>query len=367
MTLHFDGVNPDAVAAFVDRYGPVLALDIGSGTQDALLALPGVAPENRPRFILPAPAQRLARRVEVCTAAGRDLYLYGTIMGGGFGDAIRRHLDAGLAVTASPEAAATLHDNPERVRAMGVGSEAARSERAISVPLADYEPGFWETLLAAAGLPAPALVVAAAQDHGFHPGSDGTGNREGRFAEWRRLLESTDGDPTRWIYDIPPAPLTRLAALAARTGGPVADTGTAAVLGALAVPEVRTRSRQQGVTVINMGNSHILAFLVYRERVFGIYEHHTADRETPDLLHDLKEFRLGWLPDEQVRASGGHGCALLSPLPPEAEGFAPTFVLGPRRDRLRGEGRFVAPYGDMMFAGCHGLLRGLALRAASTC
>ena len=51
----------------------------------------------------------------------------------------------------------------------------------------------------------------------------------------------------------------------------------------------------------------------------------------------------------------------LPPLTPEAEGFMPTFVLGPQRNILQGHAQFVAPYGDMMVAGCHGLLFGLSL------
>ena len=86
--------------------------------------------------------------------------------------------------------------------------------------------------------------------------------------------------------------------------------------------------------------------------------------DTDALLFDLKEFGFGWLPDEQVRAKGGHGCAFLTPLPPEAEGFAPTFAVGPRREMLLGHAQFIAPHGDMMIAGCHGLLHGLALREA---
>ena len=35
----------------LDIDGPILALDIGSGTQDALLAVPNTAPENWPRFV----------------------------------------------------------------------------------------------------------------------------------------------------------------------------------------------------------------------------------------------------------------------------------------------------------------------------
>ena len=46
----------DAVARLLAAAGPILSLDIGSGTQDVLLALPGERAENWPRFVLPSPA-----------------------------------------------------------------------------------------------------------------------------------------------------------------------------------------------------------------------------------------------------------------------------------------------------------------------
>lgn len=339
--------------------GPVLCLDIGSGTQDVLLAQPGMVAENWPRFVLPAPARTVAGRIADLTACGCPLWLHGSNMGGGFGGAIAKHVAAGHSVAASPEAALALHDNPDRVRAMGVSICDHRPANHVPVALADFEPGFWNTLLDAAGLPRPALVVAAAQDHGHHPE---TGNREGRFKLWRDFLHTAAGDPAALIHDAAPASCTRLVALQ-RTigGGPVADTGAAAVLGALSMPEVAERSHREGCLVVNVGNSHVIAFLLYRERIVGIYEHHTGMHDTESLLHDLQEFRMGWLPDEQVRSKGGHGCAF-GDIPGDAEGFRPTFILGPRRDLLRGKGQFIAPHGDMMLAGCHGLLHGLALR-----
>ena len=348
----------DAVARLLAAAGPILSLDIGSGTQDVLLALPGERAENWPRFVLPSPALGIADRIRRHTAAGRPVWLYGHNMGGGFAVAVQEQVAAGLAPAASPDAALALHDNPERVKAQGVSITPSCPKGYAAVPLADYEPGFWDGLLSAAGLPKPSLVVAAAQDHGHHP----EGNRVGRFNLWRALLTETQGDPARWLYDTSPAPCTRLNALQQCTGGPVADTATAAVLGALAAPEVAKRSQRQGVTVVNVGNSHVAAFLVFKGRILGVYEHHTGMLDTDALLFDLKEF--GWLPDEQVRAKGGHGCAFLAPLPPEAEGFAPTFAVGPRREMLLGHAQFIAPHGDMMIAGCHGLLHGLALREA---
>lgn len=365
------GQNADVldplVAACLEATGPVLCLDIGSGTQDALLALPDQQPENWPKFVLPAPARQVATRLRELTAARRPVWLYGQTMGGGFGGAVRAHLEAGLALAATTEAAASLHDDPARVEAMGVRLSAVRPEAAdgreyVPLHLADFAPAFWDGWGDWAGLPRPELTLVAAQDHGVHPD---LGNREGRFQIWRDLLTRSQGDPSAWLYAAPPSRLTRLNALQRATGGLVADTGTAAVLGALAAPEVRARSHRQGIRVINVGNSHVVAFLVYQERVYGIYEHHTGLHDAASLEHDLREFGFGWLPDEEVRAKGGHGTVYL-PLPEEAEGFAPAYVVGPRRELLRGQGQFIAPHGDMMVAGCHGLLRGFALRRASS-
>ncbi|NHZ46833.1 DUF1786 domain-containing protein [Nitratidesulfovibrio liaohensis] len=350
--------------------GSILCLDIGSGTQDVLLTMPGLNPENWPRFVLPTPARRVAKRIAELTAEGRHIWLHGENMGGGFFGAVKAHVAAGLRMAAHPDAALALHDNPERVRALGVDIAESCPAGFAPVRLADYEPGFWRALLDTCGLPQPHLVVAAAQDHGHHPQGS---NTVGRFELWRDFLNnSSDGqpgdgqagaNPASLIYDVPPAQFTRLSTLQrAIGGGPVADTGAAAVLGALALPEVQARSAREGVLVVNAGNSHTIAFLVFRQRVWGVYEHHTGMLTTESLLHDLNEFRLCWLPDEQVRAAGGHGSAFAPDIPPETEGFRPAFVLGPRREMLRGHGQFIAPHGDMMLAGCHGLLHGLDLR-----
>ena len=310
-------MEDEGIDQLLEKTGPILSLDIGSGTQDAILALPGQHPENWPKFVLPSPALVVADRIRKHTREQRSVWLYGQNMGGGFLEALKEQIAEGLFPKASPEAAAAIHDDPEHVHALGIEIVSEQPSGYASLYLTDYDPAFWESLLASTGLPSPTLVVAAVQDHGVHP----EGNRIGRFLLWKHLLEKTGGAPAQWIYDVPPAACTRLKALQQETGGPVADTGTAAVLGGLATPEVISRSRRQGVTIVNVGNSHVTAFLVYRGNILGIYEHHTGLLDTDSLCFDLREFRFGWLPDEQVRAKGGHGCAFLAPLPPEAEGF----------------------------------------------
>ena len=80
----------EIVQKFLRGTGPVLCVDIGSGTQDALLARPGLECENWPRFVLPAPARLVAQRIRELTLLkrqyGRRLYPghQGTPCGGPF-------------------------------------------------------------------------------------------------------------------------------------------------------------------------------------------------------------------------------------------------------------------------------------------
>ncbi len=339
---------------FLHDIGPTLLLDIGSGTQDVLLALPGLSPQNWPQWVLPSPSRLVRQKIQSFTTMGKDIWLYGHNMGGGFFRAVLDHIKAGYKVSCTVEAAAALHDSLERVQSYGISLSETLPSKFAPVHLADYDAALWDTTLRQWGLPAPHAVVACVQDHGVHL----EGNRLGRMQAWRNLMEKSNM-PQEWLYANVAASCpeyTRLATLQKLTGGPVADTGTAAVLGALCTPEVVARSQREGVTVVNMGNSHVIAMLVYRGQVSGIYEHHTGQRNLEELLHDLQEFRLGWLPDEEVRASGGHG-TVFGPRDATAGGFTPTYILGPQRELLRGHGQYIAPHGQMMLAGCFGLLR----------
>ncbi|WP_341844732.1 DUF1786 domain-containing protein [Desulfonatronum thiosulfatophilum] len=341
----------------------VLCLDIGSGTQDVLLHLPGEQPENCPKFVLPSPARMVSRRLAALTEARRAVWLYGDNMGGGFYRDVKRHLEQGLPLAAHPEAAMSLGDNPERVRALGVTLTTQCPAGFTPLHVCDFDPGFWRTFLAAAGLDYPDLILAAAQDHGYHPDSS---NRIGRFRLWRDFLLQARGRPEALVFAEPPEELTRLRTLKSRIGsGLVADTGAAAVLGALHESEVRERNSREGICVVNVGNSHVLGFLLFQDQVLGVYEQH-SNRSREDVLSDLDLFRRGELTHEQVMDEYGHGCLTLD-LPPAAGNFTSTYVLGPRRALLQNIGAtFLAPGGDMMLAGCFGLLQGWRFAAGRT-
>lgn len=143
----------------------------------------------------------------------------------------------------------------------------------------------------------------------------------------------------------------------------MADTGAAAVLGALFVDEIMQQSHETGITLVNIGNSHLIAFLVYKGQIHGVYEQHTGCVDGKKLWADLGQFRCGCLSFEQVFDEKGHGCLTLD-LPEGSDGFKPTHVIGPRRGMLDGfDVTFPAPGGDMMLAGCFGLIKGLDMRS----
>ena len=141
------------------------------------------------------------------------------------------------------------------------------------------------------------------------------------------------------------------------------DSGMAAALAALSITPLRERSWSEGVTAIWAGHRHVQAFMIYQEKVLGLYEQH-SDIAQEELLKDLDEMRLNWLPDEQVRARGGHGC-VCGDFPAEAEGFRPTWILGPLREKMKGCGRLASVCGDDRFDRISGLLYGLILRKSS--
>ena len=215
-------------------------------------------------------------------------------------------------------------------------------------------------------LPEPEYTLVCSMNAPFPLSEDRTLRRESRIRRWKDWIKRTGGDAAQCLFrDAGTWECSSLLNEARRIFGNVlgTDGGMAAALAALSIESLRTRSWNEGVTVLWAGERHIQAFMIYQEKILGLYEQH-SDISRDVLLADLKDLRLNWLPDEQVRAAGGHGC-ICGDLPAEAEGFRPTWSLGPERFRLEGCGRLVSPSGDDAFDRCLGLLYGLSLGTAA--
>lgn len=336
-----------------------LCLDIGSGTQDVLLYSPDMNVENCPKFVLPSPALQIGRRIDAMTRAGKNIWLHGFNMGGGVTRFVRAHMRDGLFVAAQPSAALTMGDDLTRVEESGVVLSVQCPAGFEPVLLTDFDTAWWKHFFRAAELDWPDAIAACAQDHGFHPTDS---NRKGRFKLWEQFLTENEGRPEALIFPEPPDMLTRLKDLQECIGGGVVtDTGAAAVLGALYVDEIEKESFEHGITLVNVGNSHVIAFLLFEGRIHGIYEQHTGVVDGAKLWADLEQFRTGELGFQQVFEENGHGCLAMD-LPERAKGFGSLHVLGPQRALLDDYNVcFPSPGGDMMLAGCFGLVKGMQL------
>jgi uncharacterized protein (DUF1786 family) len=336
----------------------ILALDVGSGTQDLLLWRQGEVMENCIQMVLPSPTVLMARRVRRATEERRPVHLAGHLMGGGpVAWAVRDHLQAGLPVTAAPQAALTLHDDPGHVREMGVMVQDAPLQGALELFLGDVQRDALARALACFDAPAPDLWCVAVQDHGHQPRGS---NRAFRFLHWKKFL-GAGGVMADALYEAPPPYLTRMASILSQCpGAMVMDTGMAAVHGALCDPWVRDRA-EAGVLVVNLGNQHALAALVTGDRVWGLLEHHTGALTQDALARWMDRFRRREVGHDEVLEDGGHGCAYHPEGSPQ-RAFQAVAVTGPQRALALGLGwHLAAPFGNMMLTGCYGLVRAFHL------
>jgi uncharacterized protein (DUF1786 family) len=208
-------------------------------------------------------------------------------------------------------------------------------------------------------------VAIAVFDHGAAP--PGVSDRQFRFDYLDEHIQRDNGlSGFGFVPDeIPPA-MTRLQAAAASAvltgvleGTPllIMDTAPAAVLGATLDPAIAEREQ---TIVTNVGNFHTLAFRLAGGKIDGVFEHHTGFLYTAKLDHLIACLADGSLTHADVFDDEGHGALVYgeSPAPLDFVG-----VTGPRRTMMRSSRlpvHFAVPFGDMMVAGCFGLVRGWA-------
>ncbi len=335
------------------QHSRILAVDIGAGTQDILMFEDGIPVENCVKLVLPSGTKQVAGKIASATAAGRDVFLSGHLMGGGpLVSALKKHLKAGLKAYAAPTAAKTIRDDPKEVEAMGVKiAEYIPDNECQEIELRDLDLKKLAKALSLYDVSLPDIVAVAVQDHGEVIGRS---NRKFRFEHWERFLEE-GGRLGELLYrdNVPPYLTRMLAVQQDAPGAFVMDTGTAAFRGALLDPVVAGH-KKEGVLLVNVGNQHTLAALMKGERIWGIFEHHTGLLTTEKLSDYLQRFVQGKVSNEEVYNDHGHGCAVV-PGAPGPESFSFVAVTGPQRHLAERIGYFAVPYGDMMLSGSFGL------------
>jgi uncharacterized protein (DUF1786 family) len=304
------------------------------------------------------------------------------MMGGGPSAwAVEAHARAGLRVYATPQAARTLNDELDKVRAAGVeivsdDEAAALPDSVQRIPFRDFDLPAIQKALSPFGIDLSDLdaIAVAVFDHGDAP--PGVSDRQFRFDYLDERIRARNS-LSAFAYlaeDIPPI-MTRLQAVADSAGTldcplVVMDTAPAAVLGASLDPIVAQREQR---IITNIGNFHTLAFRMGEKGIEGVFEHHTGEIDLEKLEKLLRALADGSLKHEDVFDDMGHGALVYSQDPFEfGNDNFDVVVTGPRRSMVTTGDRgpmtakpvlhpyFAAPFGDMMIAGCFGLLAATA-------
>ena len=271
----------------------------------------------------------------------------------------------------------TLNDELEKVEAAGikiVSEDEAHHlpSSTIRLELRDFDFEAIARAFIGFGVSLRELDAAAVAvfDHGA--ALPGVSDRKFRFDYLdHRIRDKNALSAFAYLSSEIPASMSRLQSVADSARGfdcplIVMDTAPAAVLGATYDPVVAKRRRK---LIVNVGNFHTLAFRLSQDGIEGVFEHHTGEIDLGKLKSLLRALAAGSVKNEDVFNDMGHG-ALIYGQEPFVLGNDEfdVIVTGPRRSMfLDGKGPrpalrpyFAVPFGDMMIAGCFGLLAAAA-------
>jgi uncharacterized protein (DUF1786 family) len=367
----------------------ILTVDIGTGTQDIFLYDSRLDLENGFKLILPSPTMMIHRRVKQELETRSPILLTGHQMGGGPSAwAIEEVARAGIPVYMTPEAATTLNDELDKVEALGIKIISEEESQQLSavkkLELKDFDFELISRTFRDYGVSLNDLtaIAVAVFDHGNAPA--GISDRQFRFDYLdERIRAKNSLSAFAYLSNDIPRIMTRLRSVADSAGKipcplVVMDTAPAAVFGAGFDPTVARHKRK---IICNVGNFHTLAFRLGEKGIEGVFEHHTGEIDLAKLESLLRRLADSSLKHEDVFNDMGHGALMYSDQKFEfgTDEFD-VVVTGPRRSMFRfmdhrpqtiddGQsskvnGRlrpyFATPFGDMMIAGCFGLLAATA-------
>ena len=354
----------------------ILTVDIGTGTQDIFLYDSNLDIENGFKLVLPSPTMMIHRRLKQALHLRTPILLSGHQMGGGPSAwAIEEYARAGIPVYMTPSAATTLNDELEKVERLGIkiigeSEVAGLRSKVESIELKDFDFELISRTFSDYGVSLKDLgaIAVAVFDHGNAPA--GVSDRQFRFDYLdERIKEKNSLSSFAFLSSDIPKIMTRLQAVADSANHlpcplVVMDTAPAAVLGANFDPVVAKRKRK---IICNIGNFHTLAFRLGEMGIEGVFEHHTGEIDLPKLESLLRRLADGSLKHQDVFDDMGHGALVYGTNPFEfGEDEFDIVVTGPRRSMFNRQSEienhkslrpyFSVPFGDMMIAGCFGLL-----------
>ncbi len=362
----------------------ILTVDIGTGTQDIFLYDSNLDLENGFKLVLPSPTMMVHRRLKQALPSRTPILLTGHQMGGGPSAwAIEEYAREGIPVYMTPDAARTINDELDKVEALGIKIVGDDESNKLALSLVEglqvtrYELKDFDFELISktfrdfgVSLDDLTAIAVAVFDHGNAP--PGVSDRQFRFDYLdQRIRAKNSLAAFAYLSTDVPEIMTRLQSVVDSAGDlpcplVVMDTAPAAVLGATFDPVV---AKPKQKIICNVGNFHTLAFRLGENGIEGVFEHHTGEIDLPKLESLIRRLADASLKHEDVFDDMGHGALMYTD---EVFEFGrdefDVVVTGPRRGMFalttpspQGRGGslhpyFAVPFGDMMIAGCFGLL-----------
>ena len=336
----------------------ILAIDVGTGTQDIMIYDTEKELENSIKLVLPSPHLYISQQMREIE---NDIYFTGEIMGGGkITKSILEHFEKGYKVVMEPTCAKTIRDNLEQVKAIGI--EIADENKDYSnyskITMGDINITKLSEFLLGYDLEFDFDKIAiAVQDHGYN---ENMGDRDFRFEKIREKISKPISPLEFGFIEDLPEYYTRMQAVRRTLEKEgiiekplLMDTKFASIAG-MCFDEVA--KNLNSYIVIDIGNGHTTAASIENGKIQGVFEHHTSSLTGESLERFIKRLASGEITNEEVYNDHGHGAHVLNPI----SEIEKVIVSGPKRELIEKtnlDWHHAAPGGDVMMTGTVGLIK----------
>ena len=336
----------------------ILAIDVGTGTQDIMIYDTEKELENSIKLVLPSPHLFISQRIR---ETENDIYFTGEIMGGGkIKNTILEHMEKGYNVVMEPTCAKTIRDDIKQVESFGIKIADADEDydSYTKIALGDIDITKLSEFLLGYDLEFDFDKIAiAVQDHGYN---ENMVDRDFRFEKIREKVSEPITPLEFGFIDEIPEYFTRMNAVRRQVEGEgieviplVMDTKFASIAG-MCYDEVA--SKLNSFIVIDIGNGHTTAASIENGKIQGVFEHHTSSLTGESLERYIKRLASGEITHEEVYNDHGHGAHVLNPI----SELEKVIVSGPKRELIEKtnlDWHHAAPGGDVMMTGTVGLIK----------
>ena len=336
----------------------ILAIDVGTGTQDIMIYDTEKELENAMKLVLPSPHLLISQKIR---QTENDIYFDGEIMGGGkIKNTILEHMQKGYNVVMEPTCAKTIRDDIEQVKSFGIkiADDDKDYRDYAKITLGDINITKLSEFLLGYDLELDFDKIAiAVQDHGYN---ENMGDRDFRFEKIRQKVSQPISPLDFGFAGEIPEYFTRMQAVRRQVENEgiselplVMDTKFASIAG-MCFDEVA--SQLNSYIVIDIGNGHTTAASIENSKIQGVFEHHTSSLTGESLERYIKRLASGEITHEEVYNDHGHGAHVLNRI----SKIEKVIVSGPKRELIEKtnlDWHHAAPGGDVMMTGTVGLIK----------